>query len=168
MPAVQPPLPPSCFSGLTRYNAPPGKEDSMTREDIAAIFERRRIALERHDLVALMRDYADDCVVESPSAGVHSGKKSIADAMDAVFTALNPRIHQQTILIDGDLVAVAMIMEGKDHGEFLGLPPTGKSFRVPVVSIFTLKDCLIVHERRIYDFTGLLLQVGLLKAKPAV
>jgi hypothetical protein len=25
----------------------------------------------------------------------------------------------------------------------------------------------IVHERRIYDFTGLLIQVGLLKTKPA-
>ena len=31
----------------------------------------------------------------------------------------------------------------------------------------TLKDGLIVRERRIYDFAGLLIQIGLLKVKPA-
>ncbi len=140
----------------------------MTRDQIAAIFERRRIALDQRDLATLMQDYSEDCIVESPSAGHHTGKKAIAEAMRAIFDGLNPSIHQQTLLIDGHQVAVAMTMEGSDRGEFLGLPPTGKSFRVPVVSIFELKDGLIVHERRIYDFTGLLMQVGLLKAKPAV
>jgi hypothetical protein len=28
-------------------------------------------------------------------------------------------------------------------------------------------DGLIEHERRIYDFTGLLVQIGVLRAKPA-
>jgi steroid delta-isomerase-like uncharacterized protein len=140
----------------------------MTREEIAAIFERRRVAMERRDLPTLMRDYAEDCIVESPSAGMHSGKQAIEETLQAVFGALNPNFQQQALLIDGDSVAVAMTMEGQDHGEFLGLPPTGKSFRVPIVSICEMKDGLIVHERRIYDFTGLLLQVGLLKAKPAV
>jgi hypothetical protein len=35
------------------------------------------------------------------------------------------------------------------------------------VFVYTLKDNQIVHERRILDFTGVLLQVGILKAKPA-
>jgi len=30
-----------------------------------------------------------------------------------------------------------------------------------------LRNGKIVHERRIYDFTGLLVQIGVLKAKPA-
>ena len=47
-------------------------------------------------------------------------------------------------------------------------PPTGKSFRVPAVFLYDLKDGQIARERRIYDFTGVLMQVGLLKAKPAV
>jgi hypothetical protein len=32
--------------------------------------------------------------------------------------------------------------------------------------VFTFRDGLIIEERRIYDFTGLLVQVGVLKAKP--
>jgi hypothetical protein len=35
-----------------------------------------------------------------------------------------------------------------------------------MVSLCELHDGFITRERRIYDFTGLLLQVGALKAKP--
>jgi len=38
---------------------------------------------------------------------------------------------------------------------------------VPGVFLYDLRDGRIAHERRIYDFTGLLIQAGLLKAKPA-
>ena len=31
----------------------------------------------------------------------------------------------------------------------------------------TLRNGLIVHEKRIYDFTGFLMEIGVLKAKPA-
>jgi predicted ester cyclase len=72
------------------------------------------------------------------------------------------------LLIDGDSVAQVLSIEGTDDGQFLGLPPTGKPFRVPAVFLYSLRDGQIARERRIYDFTGLLIQVGLLKAKPAV
>jgi predicted ester cyclase len=69
-------------------------------------------------------------------------------------------------VIDGNRVAQVVSLEGTDIGGFMGLPPTGKGFRAPAVFLFELKDHLIVRERRIYDFTGLLLQIGVLKAKP--
>ncbi len=140
----------------------------MTHEVTEAMFERRRSAMLRQDVPTLLRDYADDCVVESPSAGTHTGKRAIEDAMRHIFTALNLKVHQQSVIIDGNAVAVVVKMEGKDVGDFLGLPPTGKSFQVPGVLLFELKDGKIVHERRIYDFTGLMVQIGLLKAKPAI
>ena len=56
---------------------------------------------------------------------------------------------------------------GKDIGAFLGMSPTGKAFAVPGVFLFELRDGKIVRERRIYDFTSLLIQTGLMKAKPA-
>ena len=48
----------------------------------------------------------------------------------------------------------------------MGLPPTGKQFRFNGAFIFTLENGQIAHERRIYDFTGMLVQIGVLKAKP--
>jgi steroid delta-isomerase-like uncharacterized protein len=139
----------------------------MTRDQIAAMFERRRAAYARFDSAALAADYADDCVVESPSGGVHHGRADAERVIRNVLDALEVRMTEQSILIDGDAVAQVLTIEGKDVGLFFGLSPTGKSFSVPGVFVYKLQDGQIVHERRIYDFTGLLIQVGLLKAKPA-
>jgi steroid delta-isomerase-like uncharacterized protein len=140
----------------------------MTRNAIAAIFERRRMAFDNQDAGALAADYAVDCVIESPSGGVHHGRAAAERVLRSVIDALDVKMHQDALLIDGDSVAQILTIEGTDDGQFLGLPPTGKSFRVPAVFLYELKDGQITRERRIYDFTGLLLQVGLLKAKPAV
>ena len=140
----------------------------MTRNAIAAIFERRRIAYDNQDAGALAADYAVDCVIESPSGGVHHGRAAAEQVLRSVLDALDVKMHQDALLIDGDSVAQILTIEGTDDGQFLGLPPTGKSFRVPAVFLYDLKDGQIARERRIYDFTGLLMQVGLLKARPAV
>jgi steroid delta-isomerase-like uncharacterized protein len=140
----------------------------MTRNAIAAIFERRRLAYDNQDAAALAADYAVDCVIESPSGGVHHGRAAAEQVLRSVIDALGVKMNQDALLIDGDSVAQILTIEGTDDGQFLGLPPTGKSFRVPAVFLYDLKDGQIARERRVYDFTGLLIQVGLLKAKPAV
>jgi steroid delta-isomerase-like uncharacterized protein len=140
----------------------------MTRNAIVALFERRRKAYDNQDAGALAADYAVDCVIESPSVGVHHGRAAAEQVIRSVIDAFDVKMHQDALLIDGDSVAQILTIEGTDDGQFLGLPPTGKSFRVPAVFLYDLKDGQIARERRIYDFTGLLVQVGLLKAKPAV
>jgi len=57
---------------------------------------------------------------------------------------------------------------GTHAGEFFGLPATGRHVELTVACVLSLADNQIVEERRIYDFTGLLVQVGVLKAKPQV
>jgi predicted ester cyclase len=75
-------------------------------------------------------------------------------------------MHTEELLIDGQQVAQLGSLTGTDMGGFMDLEPTGKAFRVPCVLVYTLKAGQIVRERRIYDFTGLLVQVGILKVKP--
>jgi steroid delta-isomerase-like uncharacterized protein len=140
----------------------------MTRDAIEVMFARRRDAYDRQDAAALARDYAADCIIESPSGGVHQGPAAAEQVLRTVFDALDIKVHDESLLIDGNSVAQVVTVEGTDSGQFLGLPPTGKSFRMPAVLVYELKDGLIVRERRIYDFTGVLVQVGLFKAKPGV
>jgi len=142
--------------------------DHMTRDAIEAMFARRRDAYDRQDAAALARDYAPECIIDSPTGGVHHGPAAAEQVIRTVFDALDVHLHEDSLLIDGDSVAEVATLEGTDSGKFLGLPPTGKSFRVPAVFVYDLKDGQIVRERRIYDFTGLLVQIGLLKAKPSV
>jgi steroid delta-isomerase-like uncharacterized protein len=140
----------------------------MTREEIAAIVSRRIDAWHRRDIPGLVEDVSEDSVVDSPFAGGEGrGKAGFARAYEAFFQAFpDARLNLQDVLIDGDRVILVGRLSGTDRGGFMGLTPTGRSFDIPIASLYELKDGLIVHERRIYDFTGLLVQVGALKAKP--
>jgi steroid delta-isomerase-like uncharacterized protein len=139
----------------------------MTRGEIVEMFEGRRLAYERQDARALAYDYADDCVIESPSGGTHHGRDAAQKVLQNVFDALDAKVHQDSLIIDGDSVAQVVTIEGKDIGAFLGMSPTGKPFAVRGVFLFEIRDGKIVSERRIYDFTSMLIQTGLMKAKPA-
>lgn len=139
----------------------------MTHDEIVAFFQRREDLYNDFDAAALAADYADDAVIDSPIAGVHTGGLAAEQALRAVFAAfLDRKMRTESLLIDGDLVAQVFAIEGTHIGEFLGLPPTGKPFRHTAVFLYELRNRLIVRERRIYDFTGLLIQIGVMKEKP--
>ena len=140
----------------------------MTRDEIAAFFERRHEAFRRRDTAALVQGLSENSVVESPFAGGPTrGREAIEALHRAFFTAFpDAKLKWDDTLIDGDRVMLVGRMSGTDTGGFMAVAPTGRSFDIPLVLSFTFQNGLIVHERRIYDFTGMLVQVGALKAKP--
>jgi predicted ester cyclase len=146
---------------------PQQPEGEMTRDEIEALFARRQDAWDRLDAAGVVADYSDDCVVDSPYAGTLIGRVANEQMLRSLFAAFpDVKQHTEELLIDGNQVAQLVSSTGTDIGGFMDLEPTGKAFRVPCVFLYTLKDRQIVRERRIYDFTGLLVQVGILKVKP--
>jgi steroid delta-isomerase-like uncharacterized protein len=140
----------------------------MTREEINALFVQRMDAWARRDITALVDMHSENSVVESPLAGGHAtGHEAIERVYEALFHAF-PDLVLQTdeLLIDGDRVALIGRLSGTDQGGFMGMAPTGRPFDIAIVLLFDLVNGLITRERRIYDFTGLLVQVGTIKAKP--
>ena len=138
------------------------------RAEILAVIERRDTAMNRRDVAALTALHADDGVVESLMAGTVEGRGAIADVYHAWFTAFpDVVIRTDQVLVDGDRAVQFATIAGTDLGGFMGVPATQKPFRMPIVFLYTLCDGQITYERRIYDFTGLLVQIGVLKAKPA-
>lgn len=140
----------------------------MTREQVETLFARRDSAIKNRDAAGVTGLYANDAVVESPTAGgVVRGRKAIEEVTRAWFDGFPDVIFTKTTLvIDGDRAVWIGEIHGTDTGGFMGLPPTNKPFRLPIVFDCTLEDGRIVREQRIYDFTGMLLQIGVLKAKP--
>lgn len=67
----------------------------------------------------------------------------------------NVRYH-----VADDSVIVEFDLLGTNLGEFYGLPPTGKAFRVPVVAVFFFDDDRIVNERIYFDSASLVAQIG--------
>jgi steroid delta-isomerase-like uncharacterized protein len=145
----------------------PAQGGHMTRDEVVAFFDRRQAAWENLDAAALAADYADHCVVDSPAGGTHTGRDSVQSVLEAVFGAfLDQKLSTDQLLVDGDHVAQVLSIEGTNMGGFLGLAPSGKRFRISAVFVYELKNRQIVRERRIYDFTGMLTQIGVLKTKP--
>jgi steroid delta-isomerase-like uncharacterized protein len=141
----------------------------MDRQEITALFARRQDAWNRLDAAALTADHTADGRVDSPLAGgIATGHAAIETLYRTYFQAFSDlRLVHDDLLVDGDRVVLVGRVSGTDTGGFMGMPPTGRAVSVPVVFVYELRDGRIAHERRIYDFTGVLVQVGLLKAKPS-
>jgi len=140
----------------------------MTRDDIVAMFERRQEALARLDAQALAGDHTEDSVLESPFAGkATTGREAIAAVYESYFKAFGDiSFTQEDLLVDGDRVALIERVSGTDTGGVMGMAPTGRRISYQIAILYELRDGRIARERRVYDFTGVLLQIGALKAKP--
>ncbi|QXC59096.1 ester cyclase [Aquihabitans sp. G128] len=67
----------------------------------------------------------------------------------------NVRTH-----VADDAVITEFDLLGTNLGEFFGLPPTGRSFRVPVIAVFSFVGDEIVNERIYFDSASLVNQIG--------
>ena len=125
--------------------------------------------MNRHDARSLAALYATDCSVDSPLFATLHGRAKVEDAYAQwfrIFPDLQLQIESATI--DPPSVTVLTRNNGTHESELLGLPPTHKRVTFRSVRLVTLNDqALIASERRVYDFTGLLVQLGVLRAMPA-
>jgi len=140
----------------------------MTREAIVDLFAKRVDALNDHDTDGFTATYAEDAVVESPLGGTHQGRAAIASVVAAFLDALSDATFtEDELIIDGDSVVQVLTLSGTDTGGLMGMAPSGKPAQLPLVVVCHVTDGFVSYERRVYDFTGMLVQIGVLKAKPA-
>jgi steroid delta-isomerase-like uncharacterized protein len=67
----------------------------------------------------------------------------------------NVRFH-----VTDDAVITEFDLLGTNLGEFYGLPPTGKAFRVPIIAVFFFDGDRITNERIYFDSASLVTQIG--------
>jgi uncharacterized protein (TIGR02246 family) len=139
----------------------------MTRDEILALVERRHAAWTAHDAAALAATHAEDGSAVSPLGGAQEGRAEIEGVYRRLFSAFPDIVLQQdALVIDGDRVVQVARLSGTHAGDFFGLAPTGRRMEFQAALVMTVAGGFVVVERRIYDFTGVLVQVGVLKAKP--
>ena len=141
----------------------------MTREAIEALVNARAQLLRRHDSAGLAKGFAENSVVESPMFGVVRGRPAIEVSYAELFRAFPDSIFEpEGLVVDADQgQAVVILKWHATHAhEMFGLQATGRQFTIRAVLIDQLEGNHIIHERRIYDFTGLLIQIGVLRPRP--
>lgn len=139
----------------------------MTRDEILALFARREAAWRNRDAATLAADHHPDGVVVSPTGGVLEGREAIEHVYGVWLRAFPDLMFvHEDVIIDGDRVAALCRVAGTHGGEFFGMPPTGRRLEVSAVFVYRFENDKIAHERRVLDFTGVLVQIGVLRAKP--
>jgi predicted ester cyclase len=140
----------------------------MTATELVALCMRWQEAIQRHDFAAAAEFYSENADIHSPLAGSITGREGFLKASDAFVSAFPEAtyVFEPPIACE-DRAAVIANISAHHVGPLMGLAPTGRSVHFTIVFALDIRDGAIVRDRRIYDFTGMLVQAGVLKAKPA-
>jgi steroid delta-isomerase-like uncharacterized protein len=141
----------------------------MTNGQIEAFIRRHAAGWNERDARGLASDHAEDGVVVSPMFHRVQGRPQIRLTYAGLFeTFPDWQIRYEVPIVDGDRLAVLFSVTATHKGEFMGVPGTNRRCGFEGVSLYQLDpDFLIKEERRVYDFTGLLTQLGVLRVRPA-
>jgi steroid delta-isomerase-like uncharacterized protein len=139
----------------------------MTRDEAAVLFAERDAIWRRGDTETLAALHADDGIIISPLFGAIKGREAIEKSYRQIFKIFNDlTLDTDEIVADGDRVAQFFRCHATHTSDVFGIPATGRDFEIRGVLIFNFKDGKIIKERRLYDFTGMLVQLGILQARP--
>ena len=141
----------------------------MTAEEIRAFCDNYALAWERRDLTALMNSYTEDCDIISPIFRTLTGRAQLEGSFRELFRAFSDYVFQvDDIIVDnerGDRAVLVFTAHATHCGEIFGVPGTNKRFEIRGAFIFTFRDRQIARDHRLYDFTAMLMKLGILKAK---
>jgi steroid delta-isomerase-like uncharacterized protein len=91
----------------------------------------------------------------------YDGDDEVMGYYRATRTAFPDQRHDRVRFhVADDAIVAEFDLLGTNRGEFYGLPPTGRAFRVPVIAVFFFEDDRITNERVYFDAASLLTQVG--------
>lgn len=139
----------------------------MTRDEVVQLFNQWEELWKGRDPAGLASMYALDCKVTSPIFGEINGRQAVEESNRRLFSVFPDwNLATRDLVIDGNRAVQIFTVTATHAGEFMGLPGTGRKAAIQGVRIMRLEDRAIKEETRLYDFTFLLMQVGVLRGKP--
>lgn len=138
----------------------------MTHAEAVQFFAGQQEEWNRRDSEALAARHTESGTVISPIFRTVQGRADIRRSYESLFATFPDwQYVGQQLLVDGDRVAEEFTVDATHSGTFMGLPASGRRFDIRGVRLFEMQGGLIAQERRYYDFTGLLMQLGVLRGK---
>ncbi len=103
-------------------------QSTMTRQQMLDFFKRRWDAYDDLDAAALAADYAENAVIESPSAGVHTGRDAAERTFRVIFSAfLDLTMTVDNLIIDGNHAVLGALARGHAHRRVPGPAADGEA-----------------------------------------
>ena len=105
-----------------------------------------------------------DYLEHNPFPGHGQGLEGLRQRASTLHTGLKQQFTLELLIAEGDKVAVLWTTRGTQVGEFMGLPPTGKSYTIQGIDIHQFRDGRMAEHWHVVDMYGFLSQVGALPA----
>jgi steroid delta-isomerase-like uncharacterized protein len=132
---------------------------AVVRRFIREIFEEGRAE-------ALDELVAPDFVRHADPSG-DTGRDELRAAMNRVSKGLaDVAFTIEAMIAEGDRVAVRLTSKARQVGEFIGIPPSGRSYTIGEIHIFRVHDGKIAEHWHEADFLGMMRQLGALPGGP--
>ncbi len=128
---------------------------AVVRRFIREIFQEGRVE-------ALDELVAPDFVRHTGPSG-DAGRDELRGAMERVSKGLaDVAFKIEDMIAEDDRVAVRVTSTARQVGEFMGIPPSGRSYTIGEIHIFRVHDGKIAEHWHQADFLSLMRQLGAL------
>lgn len=109
-----------------------------------------------HELVS------PDCVILDQTGKVFTKEEFIPNMDDLVRAFPDFHLVIEDLIAEGDKVVVRLTESGTMTGEFMGVPPTGRSYTQPAIEIHRVVDGKIVNLWTVRDIATAMEQIGMM------
>ncbi len=136
-------------------------DDDLRRRRVALVEEhfRTEVTQEFERTLATFNGHPHYEIM--PTGQVFDGDDEVMGYYRTTRTAFPDQRHDDVrVHVADDAVITEFDLLGTNLGDFYGLPPTGKAFRVPVIAVFFFEGDRITNERVYFDAASLLTQIG--------
>jgi predicted ester cyclase len=140
----------------------------MTREIIEQLLARQQAAFARRDVDELTAAHAPEGTLESPAYGVVRGRDAIREVYRYWYRAFPDfLLAWEHAVIDPPYASYFWTFEGTAAGPFFGEVRPGTHVKMIGATENLFGDQGIVATRHVFDFSGTLVRLGVLKVKPS-
>lgn len=140
----------------------------MTRAEIETLLRRHREGFALRDPSRLAALHLPGGTFESPAVGLVSGRGAIEEVYRYWFAAFpDLELSWAPEVIEADRAMAFWTLTGTHSGSFFGLAGSGARVSTAGAAEFRFADGGMASVRHVFDFTGVLVAAGVLKAKPA-
>jgi len=107
-------------------------------------------------------DKMDKFIADEVTLNGYPGARSdvVADMRSILDAVPNMHWEVKELLFDRDRIAVRAVNTGTPEKEWLGIPPTGKSFEVIEYAIYKVRDGRFVEMTNLHDSADILRQLS--------
>jgi steroid delta-isomerase-like uncharacterized protein len=104
---------------------------------------------------------ADDFVDSAHGGDARTSKQRALDWWDDTFRAFPDfKAEIRYIVAEGDMVATLKTFSGTQHGEFMGIPATGRHATFDAFDLMRLRDGRVIDHWVVLDVAGLMRQLS--------